>query len=127
VERVRNVIPTYGTTGLTEEMIAHLVECRIKRVVLMLDADEAGRAAANDITKRLTAVNIAARSVELLAKDAAEFIAAGGTVDEIGKLIAESVNTGSAGVSPAMSAPARTMPQLETSNDGSMIFQSRRT
>jgi len=43
---LRNVIPVYGVTGLTEEIIAHLVECRVKRVVLMLDADEAGRAPA---------------------------------------------------------------------------------
>src|SRR6266571_426113 len=92
---LRNVIPTYGTTGLTEEIIAHLVECRVKRVVLMLDADEAGRAAAIEMAQRLNAVNIEARSVELPAKDAAEFIAAGDTAEEIRALIA-----GSAGVSP---------------------------
>ena len=32
---LRNVIPTYGVTGLTEEIISHLVESRVKRVVLM--------------------------------------------------------------------------------------------
>ncbi|MGH9931729.1 MAG: CHC2 zinc finger domain-containing protein, partial [Pyrinomonadaceae bacterium] len=117
---LRNVVPAYGTTGLTEEIVTHLVECRVKRVVLLLDADEAGRAAAIEMTERLAAVNIAARSVELPAKDAAEFIASGGTVDEIRTLIA-----GSAGVPPAVSAPARTTSlQLETSNDGSMIFKA---
>ncbi|MGH9970485.1 MAG: toprim domain-containing protein [Pyrinomonadaceae bacterium] len=40
---LRNVIPTYGTTGLTDEILSHLVECRVKRVVLMLDADDAHR------------------------------------------------------------------------------------
>ncbi|MGI9165081.1 MAG: CHC2 zinc finger domain-containing protein [Pyrinomonadaceae bacterium] len=119
---LRNVIPTYGVTGLTDEIVAHLVECRVKRVVLLLDADEAGRAAAVDMAERLAAVNIAARSVELPTKDAAEFIASGGSVDEIRALIA-SANAGSAGVPPAVSASARTGSlQLETSNDGSMLF-----
>jgi DNA primase len=40
---LRNVIPVYGVTGLTEEIMAHLVECRVRRVVPLLDADEAGR------------------------------------------------------------------------------------
>jgi DNA primase len=31
---LRKVTPTYGTTGLTDEIITHLVECRVKRVVL---------------------------------------------------------------------------------------------
>jgi len=115
---LRNVIPAYGMNGLTEEIVSHLVECRVRRVVLMLDADDAGRAAAVEMIKRLAVVNIAARSVELPAKDAAEFIASGGTADEIRALIA-----GSAGVSPAVSAPARTASmQIETSNDGSMLF-----
>ena len=122
---LRNVIPTYGTTGLTEEIIAHLVECRVKRVVLMLDADEAGRAAAIEMGQRLAAVNIEARSPDLSglpAKDAAEFIASGGSVDEIRALIA-SANAGTAGVPPAVSASARTASlQLETSHDGSMLF-----
>jgi DNA primase catalytic core len=115
---LRNVIPTYGTTGLTEEIVSHLVECRVKRVVLLLDADDAGRAAAIEMGQRLAAVNIEARSVELPAKDAAEFLANGGTADEIRALLA-----GSAGVSPALSAPARTATlQLETNADGSMLF-----
>ena len=70
---LRNVIPAYGTTGFTDEIMAHLVECRAKRVVLMLDADEPGRAAAVEMGQRLAAVNIEARSVELPAKDAVEF------------------------------------------------------
>jgi len=118
---LRNVIPTYGTTGLTEEIIAHLVECRVKRVVLMLDADDAGRAAAIDMAQRLNAVNIETRTVELPAKDAAEFIAAGGTADEIRALIA-SAQAGSAGVSPAVSAARTRALQVETSADGSMMF-----
>ncbi|MGH9930077.1 MAG: CHC2 zinc finger domain-containing protein, partial [Pyrinomonadaceae bacterium] len=127
---LRNVIPTYGVTGLTDEIISHLVECRVRRVVLLLDADEAGRAAVIDMAQRLAAVNIEARSVELLAKDAAEFIASGGTADEIRALI-----TGSAGILPASVSAAHAvradalkadkmsaLPVFETSNDGSMLF-----
>jgi DNA primase catalytic core len=115
---LRNVIPAYGTTGLTEEIVSHLVECRVKRVVMMMDADEAGRAAAVDMAQRLAAVNIEARNIELPAKDASEFLVNGGSAEEIRVLL-----TGSAGVSPAVSAPARTASlQLETSNDGSILF-----
>ncbi len=99
---LRNVIPTYGTTGLTDEIVSHLVECRVKRVVLMMDTDEAGRAAAVEMGQRLAAVNIEARSVELPAKDASEFLVNGGSAEDIRALL-----TGSAGVPPAVSAPAR--------------------
>jgi DNA primase len=109
---LRNVIPTYGTTGLTEEIIAHLVECRVKRVVLMLDADNAGRAAAIDMMKRLAVVNIEARSVELPAKDAAELIVAGGTADDVRQLLKPGATA---------NKPHPTM-QAETNNDGSMLF-----
>ncbi|HEX6285642.1 MAG TPA: toprim domain-containing protein [Pyrinomonadaceae bacterium] len=84
---MRNVVPVYGVTGLTEEIMAHLVECRVKRAVLLLDADDAGRAAAIDMAQRLAAVNIETRPVELPAKDAAEFTAGGGLVDELRMLI----------------------------------------
>ena len=138
---LRNVIPTYGTTGLTEEIIAHLVECRVKRVVLMMDMDEAGRAAAIEMTERLTAVNIEARSPDLSglpAKDAAEFITAGGSAEEIRALLAgsadilsakraqhaqdaapstvraDALNAGGTSALPAIA--------IETASDGSMQF-----
>jgi DNA primase catalytic core len=121
---LRNVIPTYGTTGLTDEIVSHLVECRVKRVVLMLDADEAGRAAAIEMGQRLAAVNIEARLVELPAKDAAEFLVNGGSAEEIRALIAGSVSILPAGVSAAHAVRADALPalQLETSADGSMLF-----
>jgi DNA primase len=110
---VRNVIPTYGTTGLTDEIVARLVECRVKRVVLMLDADEAGRAAAVEMGQRLAAASIDARSVELPAKDAAEFIASGGTADDVRRILTPSTTTTTSKPGPAL--------QVETS-DGSMQF-----
>ncbi|MGH9969079.1 MAG: CHC2 zinc finger domain-containing protein [Pyrinomonadaceae bacterium] len=135
---LRNVIPTYGVTGLTDEIISHLVECRVKRVMLMLDADEAGRAAAQEMSQRLAAVNIEGRSVEVSAKDAAEFIAAGGTAEQIRAIIesaplnqlsqelnlyrtAAPINTQAP--SGAACAPTQTTSlQIETSADGSMLF-----
>jgi hypothetical protein len=128
---LRNVLPVYGVTGLTEELMAHLVECRVRRVVLMLDADEAGRAAAIDMAQRLAAVNIETRAVALPAKDAAEFIAGGGLVDELGRLITESAASASADASAARAVRAEAsgpavlagaLMQLETSNDGAMVF-----
>ena len=109
---LRNVIPVYGVTGLTEEIMAHLVECRVKRVVLLLDADGAGRAAASDMAQRLAAVNIETRSVELRVKDGAEFIAGGGTAEDVRRLLAMQART---------NKPSPTV-QMETSNDGAMLF-----
>ena len=111
---LRNVIPTYGTTGLTEEIVSHLVECRVKRVVLMLDADEAGRAAAVEMGQRLAVANIDARSVELPVKDAAEFIASGGTADDVRRILTTSVT--------ATTSESKSTVQVETSADGSMQF-----
>src|SRR3984893_1177256 len=111
---LRNIIPTYGTTGLTDEIIAHLVECRVKRVVLMLDADAAGRAAAIEMAQRLNAVNIEARAVELPAKDAAEFIAKGGTADDVRRILTPPVT--------ATTSESKSTLQVETNADGSMLF-----
>jgi len=119
---LRNVIPVYGVTGLTEEIMAHLVECRVKRVVLLLDADEAGRTAAIEMAKRLAAVNIEARSVELPAKDAAEFIAGGGLVDELRMLISVSADSSSADASAARAVRAEALKATGTSNEGAMLF-----
>ncbi len=73
-----DTIPIYGINGLTEEMISHLLECRIRRVVLMLDTDEAGKTAIGPIAARLSAHPMQVRSVTIPDKDAAEFFAKGG-------------------------------------------------
>ena len=119
---LRNVLPVYGVTGLTEEIIAHLVECRVKRVVLMLDADEAGRAAGIDMAQRLAAINIEARSVGLPVKDAAEFIAGGGLVDELRRLVTGSADSSFADASAARAVRAEGLKASGTSNDGAMLF-----
>jgi hypothetical protein len=99
----------------------------------MLDADDAGRGAAGDVVQRLAAVNIEARAVELPVKDAAQFIAGGGLVDELRRLITRSAASLAADASAARAvraeasgatALAGTLMQLETSNDGAMLFAS---
>src|ERR1043166_4071263 len=60
---------------------------------------------------RLAAVNIEARSAELPKKDAAEFIANGGTAEDVRRIIA-----------PATTTSQPTALQVETSNDGSLLF-----
>jgi DNA primase catalytic core len=110
---LRNVLPIYGTNGLTEEIISHLEECRIKQAVLIMDSDEAGRSAASQIKARLREVNISARSVELPAKDAAEFVASGQSEERARALISESEAT-------ALAQDEQT--RMETASDGSISF-----
>lgn len=86
---LRNVIPVYGTNGLTDELVAHLQECRVKRVALMLDGDEAGEYAARRFGERLSEINVAARQVSLPAKDASAWIASGATAEELRALLAQ--------------------------------------
>jgi 5S rRNA maturation endonuclease (ribonuclease M5) len=84
---VRNVTCAYGVNGLTDEIINHLSESRIKKVALMLDSDESGREAVSKFAEKLSAIGIEARAVILPAKDAAEFVADGGTLEQVQSLL----------------------------------------
>jgi DNA primase len=84
---IRNVMPVYGTNGLTDEIIAHLRECRTKRVVLMLDSDAAGEHAAKLMEQCLSEIDLVVRRVRLPVKDAAELLAGGGRAEELAALI----------------------------------------
>ena len=61
---VRNSIPLYGINGFTSDHLDLLKREGVKRAVLALDNDEAGRRATDSIKERLTAAGVAARSVE---------------------------------------------------------------
>ena len=50
---VRKVQCVYGVNGLTDDLLAHWQECRVARVVWLLDSDEAGRQAAPLFETRL--------------------------------------------------------------------------
>jgi DNA primase catalytic core len=84
---IRNVTCAYGVNGLTDEIINHLSESRIKRVCLMLDADDTGREAAPKLAEKLSAIGIESRAVILPAKDAAEFVTNGGTLEQVQSLL----------------------------------------
>lgn len=111
---LRSVVPTYGTTGLTDEIVAHLARCRVRRAVLMMDADEAGRTAVGEMTARLEKAHVTARAVELPVKDAAEFLTNGGTGEDVRRIITPPTAT-------ADEPPSA--PQVETMSDGAIIFR----
>lgn len=89
---IRNVTCSYGVNGLTDEILASLQESRIRKVVLMLDADEAGREAALKFAEKLSAIGIESRVVDLPAKDASEFVSNGGTLSEVQSLMSQVQN-----------------------------------
>ena len=123
---LRNAIPIYGTTGLTEEIVEHFRECRVKRALLMMDSDEAGRAAAEQIAAKLREASIEARAVELPSKDPSEFIAQGGTADQVRALIESSRGVeaqGSRGASRETQASYETETEVcATTADGTTSF-----
>jgi DNA primase len=86
---IRNVTCAYGTNGLTDEILTHLAESRIKRVILMLDAGDAGRETAPKFSEKMNGIGIESRSVELPAKDASEFVAGGGTFEAVQSLLSQ--------------------------------------
>ncbi len=84
---IRNVTCAYGVNGLTDEIVSHLSESRIKKAILMLDADDTGREAVEKFTEKLSAIGIESRSIELPGKDASEFVADGGTLEAVNSLL----------------------------------------
>jgi DNA primase len=85
---LRNVMPAYGVNGLTDEIVGHLQECRVKRVALALDSDDVGQYAAQRFSERLKESGVAARAVILPAKDCSAWIASGATAEELRALVA---------------------------------------
>lgn len=110
---LRNVLPAYGVNGLTDEIIAHLQECRVKRVALMLDADDAGEYAAQRFGERLKEIDVAARAAILPAKDASAWVASGATAEDMRALVAQPDEPGESGAPHAGLA-------LEKGADGSL-------
>jgi DNA primase catalytic core len=84
---IRNVTCAYGVNGLTDEILGHLSESRIKKVVFMLDADDTGKEAAPKFTEKLNEIGIEARALILPAKDASQFVSDGGTLEQVQSLM----------------------------------------
>ena len=55
VNGFKNVTTTYGTNGLTEEILSALINNNIKRVLIAYDRDEAGNVAAEKLAIGLKA------------------------------------------------------------------------
>ena len=71
---IANAIPIYGTNGWTPDHDALLDHRRIRRVILALDSDDAGRRAATALRDKLTARGISTRVIDLPTKDANELL-----------------------------------------------------
>ncbi|MCC6131764.1 MAG: toprim domain-containing protein [Acidobacteria bacterium] len=85
-----NAIPCYGVHGFTEEHAALLRDERVKLAVVGFDADPAGRRGAEELRRKLVADGIAAASIEPpRGKDWNEYVTAGGSSEELRKLLAE--------------------------------------
>jgi DNA primase catalytic core len=110
---VRNVTCAYGVNGLTDEIVEHLAESRIKKVVLMLDADETGREAVGKFAEKLAEKGIESRACFLPAKDASEFVANGGTLEQVQSLMSK-VET------PKIE---ETKPTISKQEDGSLLIE----
>jgi hypothetical protein len=111
---IRHVLPAYEDIGLTDEIIAYLAECRIRRVVLLSGSNEANSAATEQMHARLTDVSIRVDAVELPTEGISDFITGGGTADDVRQLITEQTTTATSEPKPAT--------QFETAADGTLIF-----
>ncbi len=69
-----NVLPLYGINGLIQEHVDFVVRFRSKELVLALDSDEAGRAAAASIAEKFEKMHVPSRIIVLPAKDANELL-----------------------------------------------------
>lgn len=61
----RNVIPLYGTNGLTEAHLHLFEKERVRRIYLCLDNDEAGKKAQEGLIKRLSLLGMETLTIQL--------------------------------------------------------------
>ena len=80
---LQNVQAIYGTNGFTEEHLEILQADRVKRIVLALDNDGAGKQAANRLTARLTAAGFRVKCILPESKDWNQDLAEGITRETI--------------------------------------------
>jgi DNA primase len=120
---IRNVVPVYGINGLTEEILSWLEECRIKSVLMMLDSDEPGRAAALAMSGRLKEKQLESRIIELPAKDPAEFVEQGGNAAVIRALLAEPILEVETSTATADSIQPEGGLELQPQSDGWFLIE----
>lgn len=69
----KNVIPCYGTSGLSEEHLACFERFVVKEILLCFDSDEAGKTAAAHAANRLLALSISCSILTLPDKDVNDY------------------------------------------------------
>jgi DNA-binding transcriptional ArsR family regulator/5S rRNA maturation endonuclease (ribonuclease M5) len=109
---IATAIPIYGTNGFTSDHLDLLKREGVKRVVLALDSDEAGRRATHALKGRLQAAGIAVRvaSFPVGVKDANELLVSRN--GDAGEAFRE-VLGGAAPVEPVVGQPAVLPPSAE--------------
>ena len=78
-----NAIPTYSASRLTDEIAAHLEECRVRSAILLIEGKDVNRVAAEHIRVRLSEINISSRIVKIPARHITAYVTHGGTADDL--------------------------------------------
>jgi DNA primase catalytic core len=122
---LKNVTCSYGVNGLTDEIVEYIAECRVRKVCLLLDADEAGRLASVKFAEKFASKGIESYSVELPFKDASEFVASGGQVEELQRLIQPRMDADKRGLKKDETENLTTdhRPLITKETDGSLIIE----
>lgn len=120
---IRNVMPAYGTNGLTDEIIDHLKACRVRKTILMLDNDQAGEQGSIRMKQRLSQDGIESNIIKLSAKDPAEFVVKGGKAEEIKTLILSASNQHHSSISNKVSSINNHQANGKREDDGTILFQ----
>ncbi|MCL6592040.1 MAG: toprim domain-containing protein [Firmicutes bacterium] len=90
-----NVIPLYGTNGLTDDHLELFHAYRPKKIYLCLNSDDPGKKATVQIGEVLTGLGFNIGVIRLPGhKDVNEFFQAGKTFDDFTKLLIEAENSG---------------------------------
>lgn len=126
---IPNAIPIYGTNGWTPDHDALLDHRRVRRVILALDSDDAGRRAAAALHDKLTARGISTRVIDLPAKDANELLVREGREGFAAswrRLLAESIEERTAakeeaGEEPEVEPTLQETPVMSSNDTGYVI------
>jgi DNA primase catalytic core len=118
---IPNVIPIYGTNGLTDEIIQHLKECRVRKVLLLMDSDNAGRQSTPKLQEHLIQQAFLVEIVNLPAKDPSEFVSNGGTLEQA-KALLYPTNTQTQATNNNQPIDLNA-PELEKTQDGAFSYK----
>ena len=125
---IKEVIPLYGTNGLTQDHLELFKKYQISQVYLCLDNDEAGREAVNRIARELFNLNIKSFCITLPEgiKDPNDYLLSGKTKDDFTRLISEAklleFKRDDLFITPALPGPGPIAAPEVSEEDGQIIF-----